>query len=64
MLCLSGFELYSRWVPLPNEGIQQYIEYLITYNVGRETAELPLLCVTSIHSSPTLAISSVTVNTR
>ena len=60
--------LYVNWAYIylyvkPNEEIQQYIEYLIMYNVG-ETAELPLPCVTSIHSSPTLAISNVTVNTR
>ena len=25
MLCLSGFELYSRWVPLLSFGIHNYL---------------------------------------
>ena len=46
----------------PNEGIQQY-RVLVNETLQRQ-AELPLICVTSIHSSPILAISSVPVNTR
>ena len=28
MLCLSGFELYSRWVPLSNCSLPRVISYI------------------------------------
>ena len=36
MLCLSGFELYSRWVPLNNSATPQNGEPLITRSLNRK----------------------------
>ena len=37
MLCLSGFELYSPWVPLKNADINDEKEYSLLEEAGVET---------------------------
>ena len=41
MLCLSGFEIYSRWVPLLNSDIQLCV--LITTHIKPVLQQISLL---------------------
>ena len=45
MLCLSDFELYSRWVPLLHEGLKGLRHQDIAFQVNQFCAEVITYCL-------------------
>ena len=44
MLCLSRFELYSRWVPLPHAGVSfRGVDHKVVCEEGGKTTPLETL---------------------